>query len=216
MRTLWLVFIVALVFNTSSAQDEDPNAVFEERLQEWIEAANIVEDDQSQTNIARLDDAFRDLRIFTRQFPENKYADDAEFIRYKSTEVMADKWEDFLARYPSGKTENFTREQLGKLKGTLAPFAYECYIPYELLPLYSRGQLAWLSDDFQEAEKNLAEFLQKIEIHYSDLKGLSPEPYIKLLMTYKSLDKRKEYDKIKEKVFILFPAKREFAENLWP
>jgi len=53
-------------------------------------------------------------------------------------------------------------------------------------------------------------------LHYPELKNLSPDPYIKLLMVYKQLNKRKEYDKIKEKVFILFPAKREFAENLWP
>jgi hypothetical protein len=216
MKLLFLIFIFAIIFNNCPAQEEDPNVIFEERLREWVEAANIVDDNQDQTNIARLNDAFRDLRIFTRQHPENKYADDAEFIRYKSTEVTPDKWDEFLAKYPSGKTEDFTREQLAMLKGMLAGFAFECLIPYELLPLYTRGQLAWLSDDFQEAEKNLADFLQKIEIHYPDLTELSPEPYIKLLMTYKSLDKRKEYDKIKEKVFILFPAKREFAENLWP
>jgi len=216
MRMLWFVFISVLTFNNCLAQEENPNAIFEERLKEWIEAANVVEENQNQTNIARLDDAFRDLRVFARQYPDNKYADDAEFIRYKSTEVTSDKWEEFLAKYPSGKTEEFTKEQLKNLKGNLTPFAYECYIPYELLPLYSRGQLAWLADDFQEAEKNLAEFLQKIEIYYSDLKGLSAEPYIRLLMTYKSLNKRKEYDKVKEKVFILFPTKREFSENLWP
>ncbi len=216
MKASWLALIAVVIFTNCFAQEENPDSIFETRLNEWIVAANTVEESQNQTDIARLDNAFRDLRVFSRQYPDNKYSDDAEFIRYKSTEVTPDKWEEFLAKYPTGKTEDFTREQLAKLKGSLASFSYECFIPYELLPLYSRGQLAWLSDDFVEAEKNLAEFLQKIEVYYSDLKAFSPEPYIKLLKTYKSLNKRKEYDKIKEKVFVLFPAKREFAENLWP
>lgn len=216
MKVLFLVFITAMLFNNCPAQEEDPNTIFEERLKEWVKAANAAEDNLDQANISRLNDAFRELRTFSRQYTGNKYTDDAEFIRYKSTEVAPEKWDEFFAKYPSGKTEDFTREQLSKLKGSLTPFAYECCIPYELLPLYSRGQLAWLEDNFEEAEKHLADFMQKIELHYPDLKGLSPEPYVKLLMTYKSLDKRKEYDKIKEKVFILFPAKREFAENLWP
>ena len=216
MRMFWFVFAAALIFTNCLAQDEDPDAIFEARLEEWVQAANAVEENQNQTNMGRLDNAFRDLRVFARQYPDSKYADDAEFIRYKSTEVTPDKWDEFLASYPSGKTENFTREHMKDLKGNLTPFAYESYIPYELLPLYSRGQLAWLEDNYEEAEKSLAEFLQKIDVYYPDLKDLSPEPYIRLLMTYKKLDKRKEYDKIKEKVFVLFPAKREFAENLWP
>lgn len=216
MAMLWSVLMLVLVFTNCSAQDEDPDIIFEKRLQEWVEAANAVEDDQGQANMARLNDAFRDLRVFSRQYPENKYTDDADFIRYKSTEVTPDKWDEFLAKYPKGRTEDFTKEQLAKLKGNLKPFALECYIPYELLPIYTKGLLAWLEDDFLEAEKNLADFLQKIEIHYPDLKGFSDEPYVKLLMTYKKLDKRNEYDKIKQKVFILFPTRREFAENLWP
>jgi hypothetical protein len=216
MRTSWFLLIFALIFNNCLAQDEDPNVVFEKRLLQWIEAANAVEDNQNQTNIAQLDDAFRDLRTFARQYPDSKYADDADLIRYKSTEVSSDKWDEFLTKYSSGKSEDFTKEQLGKLKGNLVSLAYECSVPYELIPIYTQGQVCWLSENFVEAEKRFSEFLQKIELHYPELKNLSPDPYIKLLMVYKQLNKRKEYDKIKEKVFILFPAKREFAENLWP
>ena len=216
MKMSWCLLMFALIFNNCLAQDEDPNVVFEQRLLQWIGAANAVEDDQNQTNIVKLDDTFRDLRTFARQYPDSKYADDADLIRYKSTEVSSDKWDEFLTKYSSGKIEDFTREQLGKLKGNLVSFAYECSVPYELIPIYAKGQVCWLSEDFVEAEKRFSEFLQKIEVYYPDLKSLSPDPYIKLLMVYKQLNKRKEYDKIKEKLFILFPAKREFAENLWP
>jgi hypothetical protein len=216
MGIFWVLFITVLAFTNCLAQDEDPNVVFEKRLLQWIEAANVVEDNQNQTNIAQLDNAFRDLRTFARQYPDSKYADDADLIRYKSTEVSSDKWDEFLTKYSSGKIEDFTKEQLGKLKGNLVSFTYECSVPYELIPIYSQGQACWLSGNFVEAEKRFSEFLQKIEVYYPELKNLSPDPYIKLLMVYKQLNKRKEYDKIKEKVFILFPAKREFAENLWP
>lgn len=216
MRFFAYLFIITFMFSNCLAEEANDETVFKEKLVQWVDAANVVAEEENTENVKKLDDAFIDLRRFSREHPDSQYADDAEFIRYKGTEVPPEQWEKFAAKYYDGKIEDFTKEQLRRLKGNFSAFAYECYIPYGLLPLYVKGQNAWLGLDYKEAERYLSEFLQKLDFYSSDLKRALQEPYFNLLTIYKSLNKRKEYDKIKEKARKLFPEKADFLERHWP
>jgi hypothetical protein len=214
----WVAFFIIFVLGFSScpAQEASDEAIFKERLQKWVEAVNTLVDEESDLNMAKVDDTLREIRKFAREYPQSKYADDAEFVRHNSIESDVETWEQFAAKYPEVNTEEFTREELRKLKGKFSAYSYECLIPYELMPLYMRGKLAWIVADYKEVEKYWSDFALKIEFGYSDFKkDILPDIYYNLMNVYKALGKRKEYDKVKDKYVALCPDKRAFAERHW-
>ena len=217
MVRVWCGLLLCVFLGSSlQAQGADDEAVFKERLTAWVSAVKSMEQDKSEESVQKVDGAFKELQKFSREYPGSRYADDAEFIRYNGTEVPLEQWEEFVAKYPEGRLEDLTREQLRGLTGTFSSFAYECLIPYELLPVYMRGQRAWLGRDYKEAEKYLADFVQKVDLYYGDLRrDILDKPYFNLLTACKAQKKRPEYDKIKAKYIKLFPEKSGAIECYW-
>jgi len=216
VKFLGRIVVGVFILSNCLAQEASDEAVFKERLVQWVNTVNAAGQDRSPENIEKADEALRNLRKFAREYPDSKYADDVEFIRYNSTEEPVEAWEEFAAKYPDGKLEDLTKGELRKLGGNFSSFAYECYIPYELMPVYVKGKKAWLGSDYAEAEKDLSDFVMKVDMYYADLRQtILEQPYLTLMSIYKSRNKRSEFHKVKDKFIRLFPDKKELAQRQW-
>ena len=217
MKLLGLFFIIFFVSSHCLAQEANDEAVFKEKLLQWVNSVNAFQAQDTPENGEKMNGALRALRKFTLDFPNSRFADDAEFIRYNSTEVSFETWERFATKYPNAKIEDFTKQELRKLTGFFASFGDDCNVPYEFMSLYVREREAWSSEDYREAEMRLSEFIQKIDFYYPQLKVvLLRGPYLRLMEIYKGKNQKNEYNRMKEKFIGLFPAEKAQAENIWP
>lgn len=209
----WLIF---LLIGTSFAKGIDEEAVFEERLLKWVDCVNALVEKETPENVQNLENALTNISSFYRDYPKNKYADDAKFIYNKSIDASEEAWEELVNKYPEGKIEEFTKEQLRGLKGNFKDFVYEFFIPYNLLITYVKGQLGWLKEqNYDKAIHYLSEFVKKVDYGQPELKKISYVVYSGLLKSCKELNKKESYEKIKEEMIILFPEKKEQIEQYW-
>lgn len=213
--TITFFAVSAFALGICFAEKTKEDSIFEERLIEWVNVDNELNPDNSQST-KRLEEALYNLQKFYQDYPNNKYSDDAEFIYLKSIAAPEKEWEKFVAQYPNEKIEEFTKEQLRKLKGNFSNFVYELCIPYDLLLGYVKGQKAWMEDrDYEEAVSYLSQFVKKLDYSNPDLKEASRPAYFGLLVSYKKLNKKEDYEKVKEEMIVLFPEKKERLEGFW-
>ena len=203
-----LIFFLLTMYAFAQQSDETD---FRQKLKQYLTAL------KSQGN---KQDSLAQLWRFSDYYPNSKYADDAQYVILwlnMGKDVDLVKWEAFVERFPEGKLEPITLEALkDSVQGINNSFTLsELRLPYKAALLNARSMDAMMRKDYGGVIKYSSELIAQISKTNNDYSETITFNYVKILTSYKHLNNRAEFDRVKEEAIKMLPEKKERFEEFW-